>query len=81
MESKTIIERVCQKLDAKVLDKQGNYELLNLNLGENRIRPYLKMINPSTGTFHIEGVEPKIKTVVEALNWRNQTEETPEIIT
>jgi len=75
------VERICQKLGAKVLDKKGNYELLNLNLGENRIRPYLKMLNPSVGTYHIEGVAPDIKTVEQALNWRNQTEETPLVIT
>jgi len=50
------VERVCQKLGAKVIDKEGDYELLNLDLGENRIRPYLKMKNPSIGVYHIEGV-------------------------
>jgi len=75
------VERVCQKLNAKVLDKQDAYELLNLDLGENRIRPYLKMINPSIGTFHIEGVSPDCKTVEEALSWRNGTKEKPTILT
>jgi len=74
------IERVCQKLNAKVLDKQDNYELLNLDLG-NRIRPYLKMLNPSIGTYHIEGVHSDCKTVEQALNWRNQTEENPIVLT
>ena len=77
------IERVCQKLNAKVLDRKGNYELLNLDLGENRLRPYLKMINPSISTYHIEGVAPEIKTVEQALSWRNRTDkyEEPLILT
>lgn len=75
------IERVCKDLGAIVIDKENNYELLNLNLGEKRMRPYLKMINPSIGTYHIEGVHPNCKTVKEALNWRNQSEETPVILT
>ncbi len=75
------IERVCQKLEAIILDKQGDYELLNLNLGENRIRPYLKMKNPSVeGVYHIEGVPPEIKTVEGALRWRNDTDEIPEVL-
>ncbi len=31
---------------------------------------YLKMINPSTGTYHIEAVHPTCRTVMQALNWR-----------
>ena len=74
------IERVCQKLNTKTLDKQGDYELCILDIGDRR-RPYLKMINPSIGIFHIEGVAPEIKTVEQALNWRNQTETKPEVLT
>jgi hypothetical protein len=54
---------------------------LLLNLGDGRNRPYLKMINPSIGTYHIEGVHPECKTVKEALIWRNQSEETPAVLT
>ena len=75
------VERICKELGAVVLDKQGTYELLNLNLGEKMMRPYLKMTNPSIGTFHIEGVHPNCKTVKEALEWRNQTSEIPEVLT
>jgi hypothetical protein len=32
---------------------------------------YLKMVNPSIGTFHVEGVDPQCATVEQALNWRN----------
>ncbi|MDW8003009.1 MAG: hypothetical protein RMJ39_10200 [Deltaproteobacteria bacterium] len=31
---------------------------------------YLKMKNPSTGKYHIEGVPPNIRTCKEALSWR-----------
>ena len=66
------IERVCQLFNAKCLDKRGEYELLALNLGDGLIRPYLKMLNPSMpGIYHVEGVLPTVKTVQEALNWRN----------
>jgi hypothetical protein len=75
------VERLVQKLGAKTLDKKGNYELLNIDLGENRIRPYLKMLNPSVGTWHIEGVSPGCRTIEQAINWRNQTTETPEVLT
>lgn len=75
------IERICYSLDAIVRDKQGNYELLLLFLDDNRPRPYLKMLNPSLGTWHVEGIPPNITTVEEALNWRNQTKEQPEILT
>ena len=33
---------------------------------------YLKMINPSTGTFHVEAVAPTCTTVQMALDWRAQ---------
>jgi len=74
------IEKVCQRLNAKVIDKKGEYELLLLKLGDRRRRPYLKMKSPSIGTYHIEGVPPEIKTVVQALNWRNQDEEETEML-
>lgn len=64
-------EKICKDLDAKVIDMKDNYELLDLNLGDNRMRPYLKMINPSIGTYHIEGVSPECRTVDEALKFRN----------
>lgn len=75
------IERVCQKLDAKVVDKEREYELLLLDLGDGRKRPYLKMRNPSINTYHIEGVPVEVKTVKGALEWRNQQKGSPEILT
>ena len=75
------IELVCQRLGAKTLDEYGDYELITLELQDGRPRPYLKMLNPSIGTYHVEGVEPGITTVEQALNWRNQTDERPEVLT
>lgn len=78
------IERVCQMFDAKVLDRKDTYELLNLDLGDGRRRPYLKMRNPSVGVWHVEGVHPDCKTVQQAINWRAGNEESdwqPEVLT
>ena len=75
------IEKVCRDLEAKSIETKGDYELLLLNLNDKRDRPYLKMKNPSIGVYHIEGVHPDCKTIEQALNWRNQTEEKPEVLT
>lgn len=76
------VEKVCLKLGAKCIDKQGNYELLLLPLNDKAIlRPYLKMINPSIGVYHIEGVHPYCRTVADAIKWRNQTEDIPVALT
>jgi hypothetical protein len=76
------IERVCERLGAKVIDRQGDmYELLDLDLGDQRYRPYLKMRNPSIGVFHIEGVHPSCRTVEAALKWRNGTANAPSVLT
>ena len=64
------IERVCEKLGAQCIDRQGNYELLLLDLNDGRTRPYLKMLNPSIGIYHIEGVATECRTVEQALNFR-----------
>ena len=64
------MERMILKLGAKVLDKQGDYELLEFDRGDGIKRPYLKMRNPSIKTWHVEGVGPEIKTVEDALHFR-----------
>jgi len=71
------IERVCSGLNAQVIDSYRDYELLILNLGDARKRPYLKMKNPSIDCYHVEGVPPDCKTVREALAWRNNAETLP----
>ena len=75
------VELVCQRLGAEVKDSTGDYELLSLDLQDGRYRPYLKMLNPSIGTYHIEGVHPDCRTVEQALCWRNQTDEQPVVLT
>ena len=75
------IERVCRDLGAKCLDRQGDYELLDLGLNAWPSQPYLKMVNPSVGTYHVEGVHPDCETVAEALAWRNATEQSPLFLT
>lgn len=52
-------------------EKENNYELLRGRLTEDVFGTYLKMKNPSIGTFHLEGVPHEIKTVDEAIIWRN----------
>lgn len=64
------IERVCEALNATCIDRQGEYELLLLDLQDGGHRPYLKMRNASIGVWHVEGVHPDCTTVQEALNWR-----------
>ena len=39
------------------------------------------MLNPSIGIWHVEGVAPACLTVEQALNWRNQTADKPEVMT
>ena len=65
------IERISSMLGAKSLDKSGTYELLMIDLGGNTGKwPYLKMLNPSIGVWHLECVPKEIKTVQQAINFR-----------
>jgi len=64
------VERICSDLGAKTIDTASDYALLELDLGDGRRRPYLKMKNPSTNEWHVEGVHPTCTTVREAINWR-----------
>jgi hypothetical protein len=68
------VERLCQKLGSKMLDKSadGMYELHLVPLGaEVGEWPYLKMRNPSIGVYHMEAVSQECRTVQQALNFRN----------
>lgn len=48
------------------------YELLNININGDRVRPFLKMTNPSLkNVVHVEGVSPEVRTVEQALMFRN----------
>ena len=67
------IERMLAKLPHRSLHKRGNYEVLSIRLSEEVTDArYLRMENPSVKCFHLEGIEPGLKTVEEALAWRNQ---------
>ena len=67
------IERMLAKLPHKSMDRRGNYELLSVRLSDQvPDARYLRMLNPSIGVWHLEGVDPECKTVGESLNWRNQ---------
>ena len=76
------IERVCASSNAQCVDRWDDYELLMLDLRDGRVRPFLKMKNPSVpGIYHIEGVAPECRTVAEALAWRNQSDIPPSVLT
>ena len=63
------IDRLVDELPHKIMDKQDNYELLSVSLSDEvPDARYLKMINPSIGVFHVEGVEGD--TVEQALAFR-----------
>jgi hypothetical protein len=66
------IERLIQKLGAKVIDKQGTYELLEMDLNLSAPARALKMKNPSIDVWHVEFVPPEIDSVQKAINWRAQ---------
>ena len=65
------IHRVVEFLGAQVIDSEYGYELLSVDLGDKRGRPYLKMKDASIDAWHIEGVRPGVKTVKEAIMYRN----------
>lgn len=64
----------------KILDIKNNYELLEIKEIFQTDRKYLKMLNPSTGNFHIEGVHPDCTDVNSSLAWRNGLEKWKEPI-
>jgi hypothetical protein len=67
------IERMLSVLPNKKLDAVGNYELYSIKLSDEvSDARYLKMLNPSIGVFHLEGVAPECDTVEKSLNWRNE---------
>jgi hypothetical protein len=77
------IGRLFKELEVKVIEQANihrrydgrfEYELLNFDIIDERFRPYLKMINPSTGDYHIEGVHPSCDSIKKALVWANKLE-------
>lgn len=66
------IEMLLNNLPHKLLEKSGNYELYSIELSpEIKDARYLKMLNPSVDCFHMEGIDPSISTISDALKWRN----------
>ena len=54
----------------------SEYELYNLGSIFNREKAvFLKMKNLTTGTYHVEGVDPSCNTVEEALKFRANNRE------
>jgi hypothetical protein len=64
------IDLFVSRAGAKELHKEGAYSLLEVSFGEDRKGRYLKMLNPSIGIWHVEGVPPTCQTVAEALHAR-----------
>lgn len=77
------VERMLSVLPNRVLDTVGNYSLLSIQLSEQiRDAKFLKMLNPSIGVWHVEGVHPDCATVQEAINWRADSKHwSPEVVT
>jgi len=77
------VERMLAKLPHKSMDKRDDYELLSVRLSDEVTDArYLRMLNPSVGVWHLEGVHPNCKTITESLNWRNHNwHENAEILT
>lgn len=79
------IHNFLEHFNAKKIHRWNDYELFLLTIEGNEVGPYLKMVNPSTGEIHVEGVgdaekyefkDPTIDTCQKALAWRvNQTGE------
>ena len=64
------LERIAYKCQAETLDTMGDYALLRIDVGQGRKWTYLKMLNPSIGLWHVEGVPLECRTVEEALHFR-----------
>jgi len=54
--------------------QKSQYELWDMAkiMPAGQYAPYLKMTNQTTGVFHVEGVHPDCRTVIDALEWRNK---------
>ena len=74
------VETYIQRIGAKVINKKGDYELLDVRLSDETPHArYLKMKNPSINTWHVEGVEGN--TVDEAIDWRAGKNWAPAVMT
>lgn len=65
------VEMMLAHLPHKSLDRQFDYELLRIDFPDLiQDTRFLKMLNPSIGVWHLEGVERSCNTVQQAINWR-----------
>lgn len=59
-----------------IMERKGTlvsrYVLVELDFGDGIKARYLKMLNPSIGTVHVEGVDDSCQTVDDALRFRNR---------
>lgn len=67
------IEQFLDGMFHRVIDTDGNYQLIQILLENSTFRPstFLKMLNPSIGVWHLEGVPNECATVKDALLRRN----------
>lgn len=81
LHSAVLHEETYTALDvATMQQREHHYRLLMLDLGGGVAGYGLEMINPSTGTTHIEFVPQTCQTVGDALAFRNGTNEFPEML-
>lgn len=78
-------ERICKDLNAKELERGTDHagqqcRLLSLDLGDGRYRPFIELIDPSTGDYMVEGVSPEIRTLDEAFAFRNKRKDKPTVL-
>lgn len=71
------VARLLKDTKAKLLDKSGkkktssDYELYQMDLGDNKKRVFLKMFDVASQGYCVERVEDNITTVTGALTWRD----------
>ena len=75
------LEKIINDTGAKVIDTWNDdrpwcdYTLYEMDFRDGKKRIVLRMKNPSEGTWHFERVEDDVKTVKQALAWRNGQED------
>lgn len=72
-------ERFCAELDAKVIDRERNNELIAIDIGFPMVYKFVRAWDPGTGEMHVESVEWDCETVRETLcgasKWRTRIQE------
>lgn len=69
------IDKAFDVVDKKIIhektySKGGAYSLFSVDFGGETPETYLRMVCPSKGSVHIEGVDPRCQTVDQALGYR-----------